>query len=66
MSEARLEDLEVRMAFQDKLIGELDDVVRLLRDEIDRLKAEVGTLRAQVQASSAGASSLADEKPPHY
>lgn len=56
-------DLEVKVAFQEKAIAELDEVVRGLRNEIDALRAEVGRLADHAQ--NAGAPTP-DEKPPHY
>ena len=56
-------DLEVKLAFQEKWIAELDDVVRALRDEIDELRSEVTRLGDQVNATG---TETPHEKPPHY
>jgi len=54
-------DLEVRCAFQEKLLGELDGVVRELRDELDALRAIVVQLQGQVALQP-----LEDAPPPHW
>jgi uncharacterized coiled-coil protein SlyX len=63
VSEDRLTELEVKVAFQDKLIADLDEVVRGLRDEIERLVEEVGRLTEVIEPERG---SVVDEKPPHY
>jgi uncharacterized coiled-coil protein SlyX len=41
----KLIDLEVRIAYQDRTIGALDEVVRELAGRVVRLEAEVARLR---------------------
>lgn len=55
-------DLEARMAWYEKHIGELDGLVRQLFDEVARLRREVDALQ-QAAAPDIGAGS---EPPPHY
>lgn len=63
----RIDDLEVRYAFQEDTLRQLDEVVRQLGDELRALKAEVTELRAQLAETPEGApNKLEDEKPPHY
>ena len=68
MSEERFIDLESRIAYQDQLLSELNDVVtsqqaqlmrleELCRSIVDRVKA----IGEGVQGGDAG-----DERPPHY
>lgn len=59
----RILELEVKVSFQDKLLADLDDVVRHLRDELDRLRADVAKLHEHVEA---GRGHVVDEKPPHW
>lgn len=61
--EERMAELEVRIAFQDKLLAELDDVLRLMRDELDALRARVQLLEEQVEPDRA---EVIDEPPPHW
>ena len=54
--------LEVKVAFQENLLGELDEVIQLLRRQIELLQREVEELKESREE-------LGDEpyeKPPHY
>ena len=63
----RIEDLEVRYAFQEETLRQLDLVVAELGNELRRLKRELKEVRAQVADSpQGGQNKLEDEKPPHY
>ena len=59
----RIEELEIKVAFQEHTISQLDLVIRELRDEMDRLTADVRSLRDVVESEL---SEVVDEKPPHY
>ncbi len=61
----RVMDLEVRLAYQDKTIATLDNVVRALADKVDHLSAELRQVR-QSMASPESALGPASEKPPHF
>jgi uncharacterized coiled-coil protein SlyX len=61
----RLEDLEVKLAFQDKLIRELDALVRTFGDRLDAAERELKQLKAGVRAGEP-AMGPANEPPPHY
>ncbi len=56
-------DLEVRVAYQDKIIAQLDEVVRELATRIERLEHQVKELRQNANAAPIGP---ADDPPPHY
>jgi SlyX protein len=64
----RLAELEVRVAFQDKTIQDLNDVVTRQQREIDRLVRELETLRLQLRtlAPSLVVSQDDETPPPHY
>lgn len=64
-SAERLEDLEVKLAFQDKLIRELDALVRTFGDRLDKTERELKQLRESIR-SPEGALGPANEPPPHY
>lgn len=64
--QSRLEELEVRYAFQENTIAELDGVVQRLNELCHALRDEVGELRAQVKEFGGEPNKLEDEKPPHY
>jgi len=61
----RVEDLEVKLAFQDKLIRELDTLVRTFGDRLDAAQREVEALKQSVR-SPEPAPGPSNEPPPHY
>jgi len=65
MSEDAIAELEIKIAFQDKVIADLDALVRKLGLRIDELARELAQLKAAV-----GSPELAlgghNDKPPHY
>jgi len=68
MSDERIVDLEVRLAFQDDLIGELNDVLCRQQDQIDRLQKlyrELLDRVAQLSEVREGVT-IASQRPPHY
>ena len=65
--EARISELEIKISFAEDMIDELNRTVYNQQQQIDRLLAQVETLRDQVQAAApAEQRSLRDELPPHY
>ena len=56
----RIDEVEIKLAYLERHILELDGVVRVLADEVTRLRTEL----AEVQA--AGTEASGHEKPPHY
>lgn len=61
--EARIVDLEVRAAYQDRLIEELDEVIRELSVRVETLTSLVKELKQSGNAAPIGP---ADDPPPHY
>lgn len=61
----RVEDLEVKLAFQDKLIRELDALVRTFGDRLDDVQRELKELK-QAMRSPEAPLGPANEPPPHY
>jgi len=61
----RLEDLEVKLAFQDRLIRELDSLVRTFGDRLAAAERELAQLKAGVR-SAEPIMGPANEPPPHY
>jgi SlyX protein len=60
----RVEDLEVKLAFQDKLIHELDALVRTFGDRLDAAQRELEQLK-QALRSPEPILGPANEPPPH-
>ncbi|TVQ92684.1 MAG: SlyX family protein [Deltaproteobacteria bacterium] len=58
----RVEDLEVKVAYLEKLIEDLDEVVRSQADAIDRLARELKELREEV----VDVEDEGHQVPPHY
>lgn len=63
MNENRLEEIETKLAFHDKAIKELNDVIYDQQRQIDRITRLIEELEKQLPDNSTGP---ANEKPPHY
>jgi uncharacterized coiled-coil protein SlyX len=61
----RLEDLEIKLAFQDKLIRELDALVRVFGDRLDKTERELAELKQSIRTNEP-TMGPANEPPPHY
>lgn len=73
MTDNRVTDLEIRLAFLEDSLNTLDQVVRDLGDSIDAIRREMSDLReAQIAQAHDGTQTLSNnerllnEKPPHY
>lgn len=64
--EKRIEDLEVRLAFQEESIHELHKSQLRLQQEIDRLNSELGQLQQLLREAVATGLDVTDAPPPHY
>jgi len=65
MSDDRLVDLEIKLAYQEQLIRELDALVRTFGDKLDETTRELRELK-QALRSPAPPTGPANEPPPHY
>lgn len=64
---ARIDELEVRQAYQDDLLRQLDEVLRQTADLARSLQLELHKMRQEVdRLGEPGPSALGDEVPPHY
>jgi SlyX protein len=64
---ARLDALEIRIAYQDQTIEELNAAVIQQAQEIDRLRREMRLLEAEMrEAMAAAPGDAAEPLPPHY
>ena len=68
MSEARFIDLETKLAHQDQLLNELNDVVTSQQTRIMQLEELCKALTQRVRAGGEGLpeGDPGDERPPHY
>jgi SlyX protein len=68
--ELRLDELEARLAFQDDLIENLNDVVARQDRELARLTRKLANLEDRLQdlaaSASGGGEASGHEVPPHY
>lgn len=64
----RIEQLEEKLAFLERAVNELSDVVARQQKELDRATDRHQRLMDKLAAmeSDFGASATAEEKPPHY
>ena len=63
MSDDRVTDLEVKVAFQEHTIAQLDEVVQKLMDRMEALEKRIDELQAEHQASLPP---LENPPPPHW
>ena len=59
----KIGDLEARVAYQDKLLADLDDVLRVFCNRVERLERHISELQDSVGSQEIGPG---DDKPPHY
>ncbi len=65
--ESRVTELEVKLAFAEDLLEEVNHTVYRQQQVIERLEKEIRELRKQIAASIPNEpNSLRDEIPPHY
>jgi len=62
----RVEDLEVRFAFQDETIQQLDSVIQEQALQIERLRNELKTVREQLKDTLGAEAPPEEQVPPHY
>jgi SlyX protein len=66
-TEQRLNELEIKAAFTEDLVEQLNMTIYQQQQQIDSLALQIAQLRQQVPDSSAGAArNPRDELPPHY
>lgn len=61
----RCEDLEIKLAFQDKLVRDLDELVRAMGDRLAAAERELAALREAIR-SPEPVLGPPSEPPPHY
>ena len=63
MSDDRVDELEIKIAFQDKVIADLEALVRTLGVRIDEISRELAQLKSAIGSPELP---LTSDKPPHY
>jgi SlyX protein len=63
--EDRIIELEVRVAYQDKIIADLDDVLRAFTSQVEALRRELVELKERFEGDQPDLGP-ADDAPPHY
>lgn len=68
---ARLDDLEIKLAFAEELLDTLNTLVARQSEQIEALGREVVLLKNRLDRGDAGADAATasgedDERPPHY
>lgn len=68
MNEDRLIDIEIKIAFQEDLIEELNKTIYQQQQKLDRLEVVCKTLAGHIESLSAAKDNgmITDERPPHY
>jgi len=62
----QLIDLEIKLAYQERLIRELDAHVRELGDRLVKTERELETLKQSIKTGGELPLGAQNEKPPHY
>lgn len=65
-SEQRIDELEARLAEQDRSLLDLSDEVYRQQKQIAKLETEVQRLAERLKTQAQGVASNAPEIPPHY
>lgn len=63
-ADERILELEIRIAYQDRLLATLDEIVREFAGRVESMERELTTLRQSMD--SGGDTGPANEPPPHY
>lgn len=68
MTEQRIDQLEVKIAFLEQANAQLSDELIRHRQELDQLRQQIGALSGRLAAAQSQPTAYApeDEKPPHY
>lgn len=69
MSDSRQQQLEEKIAYLERHVVEQDKAMLEMSELLNRIKSELGTMRDRMEDAAPGsgdATSLLDERPPHY
>jgi SlyX protein len=65
-TENRLDEMEIRIAHQDKTIVELNDVILAQWKKLEMLERQLRRLGEELESMESGEGPSANQKPPHY
>jgi SlyX protein len=65
-TEQRIDELEMRVAHQDKTISELNDVITAQWKKLEMMERQLRRLGEELEAMDGGEGPAANQKPPHY
>jgi SlyX protein len=62
----RIDDLEIKLAYQERLISELDALVRSFGTKLDEAMRELASLKESLRTGGEPTLGPTNEPPPHY
>jgi SlyX protein len=62
----RIDELEMRIAHQDKAIADLNDVVTSQWKKLEAMERQLRRLGEELEAQQSSEAPAANQKPPHY
>jgi SlyX protein len=65
-SEQRIDELEMRIAHQDKAIADLNDVVTSQWKKLEAMERQLRRFGEELEAQQSSEGPAANQKPPHY
>jgi SlyX protein len=65
-TENRLDEMEIRIAHQDKTIVELNDVILAQWKKLEMLERQLRRLGEELESMESDEGPSANQKPPHY
>ncbi len=65
-TEQRIDELEMRVAHQDKTIAELNDIVTAQWKKLEMMERQLRRLGEELEAMDSQDAPAAHQKPPHY
>ena len=64
--EHRIDELEIRVVYQDKTIADLNDVITAQWKKLELMERQLRRLGEELESMDAGEAPAANQKPPHY
>jgi SlyX protein len=65
-ADERMNELEIRIAHQDKSITDLNEMITAQWKKIEALERQLRRLGEELEAMDSGEGPAANQKPPHY